>query len=143
MDSQAIFAPFAPFSTDQGLVLSDFMEVDYNELLNFREPALWNTTDLVYRSREPSVVAPTEHPEWPEHPEHQQHQQYQQQAEPSEPPEPQRYPSAEDWKKIRPVFTNLYSTEDKTLKDVKEIIERDHGFVATYVPIIVPSHSRH
>jgi hypothetical protein len=41
------------------------------------------------------------------------------------------YPTTEDWASIKPVFTKLYITEDKTLKEVQTILEQDNGFSAT------------
>ncbi|APA11329.1 hypothetical protein SS1G_11575 [Sclerotinia sclerotiorum 1980 UF-70] len=51
-------------------------------------------------------------------------------------PKPARRPaltehSAEDWERQRATFTRLYTAEDKTLKEVMEIMENEHGFRAT------------
>lgn len=51
-------------------------------------------------------------------------------------PKPARRPaltehSAEDWECQRATFTRLYIAEDKTLKEVMEIMENEHGFRAT------------
>lgn len=67
---------------------------------------LWEPISLPYRSREPSVIAP----------------------------ETLKYPSAEEWDKIKPVFTKLYSRENRTLKEVKVMLEKNHDFIATYAP---------
>lgn len=66
-------------------------------------PIEWEATALVIRSRGPSV-APSAQP---------------------------KYPTAEAWAGIKPVFTKLYIAEDKTLKEVQTILEQDHGFSAT------------
>jgi Clr5 domain len=42
-----------------------------------------------------------------------------------------QYPSSRDWENIRPIFTRLYREEGIKLKDVKIILERDYGFVAS------------
>lgn len=67
----------------------------------------WEAAGLAYQSRQPSVVAT----------------------------EPPKHPSTRDWERIRPVFTRLYSTENRPLKDVKRILEQDHRFVARYFPL--------
>jgi Clr5 domain len=96
-------------SIQHGFSVSQFLEEDYyNQLPMFEQNSPWNIASLPYRSREPSVPAPE--------------------------PSKLKRPSPQDWHNIRPVFTKLYSTEDKTLKDVKSILERDHGFVAKYTP---------
>jgi hypothetical protein len=41
--------------------------------------------------------------------------------------------SAKDWEKQRERFTQLYVTEDKTLRESMEIMERLYGFNATWV----------
>lgn len=92
--------PSTPFSMQQGFDLS-------HELPLFGPHASWNTVDLAYRSREPSVIAT----------------------------EPPKYPNHEDWESIRPVFTKLYSSENRSLKEAKRTLERDHGFIATYGPM--------
>ena len=91
-----------PCSMDS--LFGQFLEDDYNQLPLFGNNSPWNVAILPYRSREPSVAAP-------------------------EPTELKR-PSPQDWHNIRPLFTKLYSKEDRTLKDVKSMLERDHGFVA-------------
>jgi Clr5 domain len=113
----------------QGFALNQFLDEDYlelsmndlpmndpkvNELLLtdspipelpiFQNHASWAASGLAYRSREPSILVP----------------------------EPPRYPSIEEWDRIRPIVTKLYSKENRTLKKVKSMLERDHGFVATY-----------
>jgi Clr5 domain len=39
--------------------------------------------------------------------------------------------SAQDWEDQRQTFERLYVTERKKLREVMEIMERDHGFLAT------------
>lgn len=39
---------------------------------------------------------------------------------------------AEDWEARKEMISKLYWDEDKTLKEVMEIMRRDHGFNATY-----------
>jgi hypothetical protein len=102
VEAQGRYTPsFIPHGFSSSQILE---EDDYNQLLLFEHNSPWNAAVLPYRSREPSVAAP-------------------------EATELKR-PSPQDWHNIRPVFTKLYSTEDRTLKDVRSIIERDHGFVA-------------
>lgn len=43
-----------------------------------------------------------------------------------------RIPS-EEWEAKRPIITRLYQEEKRSLKDVMDILERDHHFKATYV----------
>lgn len=43
-----------------------------------------------------------------------------------------RIPSAE-WEKKRPIITKLYQEEKRPLKEVMEVLEREHGFTATCV----------
>lgn len=40
-------------------------------------------------------------------------------------------PTAQDWEEIRPIFTQLYSVENKELKAVMRILESERGFYAT------------
>jgi hypothetical protein len=40
-------------------------------------------------------------------------------------------PSAEDWKRLRPIIKGLYIDEDRTLKDVMNIMATEHGHKAT------------
>lgn len=94
----------APFPMQQGFDLNQFMGDDFHELPTFQNSTTWNVTNLAYPSREPSVVAL----------------------------EPPKYPTAQEWDKIKPVFTKLYRTENRPLREVKDILERNHGFVATY-----------
>lgn len=42
-----------------------------------------------------------------------------------------RTPSRYDWSKHKPTIKRLYIDEDKTLKEMLEIMQRDHNFVAT------------
>jgi len=96
--------PSAPFFLPQGFDVDHSPEEEeYNELPIARDHLPWNVIGLPPRSREPSVVAL----------------------------EPPKHPTVEDWDKIKPVFTKLYRTENKPLKDVQSIIEQHHGFVAT------------
>ncbi|KAF4628581.1 hypothetical protein G7Y89_g9572 [Cudoniella acicularis] len=44
----------------------------------------------------------------------------------------QRPSSAQDWEDQRTTFERLYVTENKALREVAEIMERDHGFLATH-----------
>lgn len=39
----------------------------------------------------------------------------------------------DEWETKRPIITKLYQEERKSLKEVMEILERDHGFKATCV----------
>lgn len=48
-------------------------------------------------------------------------------------PLPFRPRSSEDWQPYRPIILNLYINDQLKLKDVKEIMERDYGFVASYI----------
>ncbi|KAH8174365.1 clr5 domain-containing protein [Sarocladium implicatum] len=45
-----------------------------------------------------------------------------------------RIPS-EQWEAKRGIITQLYHEENKSLKEVMDILERDYGFSATYVPL--------
>lgn len=40
-------------------------------------------------------------------------------------------PTAEEWEQVRPIFTELYSTRDMKLDDVKEELQQKHAFYAT------------
>ena len=42
-----------------------------------------------------------------------------------------RCPSRYDWSKHMPTIKHLYIEEDKTLKEVMEIMEKEHNFIAT------------
>jgi hypothetical protein len=42
-----------------------------------------------------------------------------------------RHPNTEDWEFYRPIFTQLYRDENRTLKDVKSIMKNIYGFIAT------------
>ncbi|KAF7508934.1 hypothetical protein GJ744_008490 [Endocarpon pusillum] len=92
-----------PAFMQQALDLNQLHQNAHDTFDSLPDAPSWNETTLVYRSREPSVIA-AERP---------------------------KYPSAQDWENIKPIFTKLYSTENRTLKDVKAILEKDHGFVAT------------
>jgi tetratricopeptide (TPR) repeat protein len=48
-------------------------------------------------------------------------------------PVPSYPPSRKDWDSYRAIFTQLYQVEDKSLKVVKEVLEAQYGFKATYV----------
>lgn len=37
----------------------------------------------------------------------------------------------DDWEKHRALIIRLYSSENRTLREVNEIMERDHNFYAT------------
>jgi hypothetical protein len=39
----------------------------------------------------------------------------------------------QDWEDHRPVIVRLYSIERRSLQEVMEAMERDYGFLATYV----------
>jgi hypothetical protein len=45
--------------------------------------------------------------------------------------------SAEDWEKNRETISQLYSTENKPLEEVMNVMELQYGFKATYVLPIV------
>lgn len=42
-----------------------------------------------------------------------------------------RCPSRYDWSKHMPTIKHLYIEEDKTLKEVMGIMEKEHNFIAT------------
>jgi hypothetical protein len=42
-------------------------------------------------------------------------------------------PTAAEWEQLRLLFTRLYVEENTTLKEVRQILARDHGFHATFV----------
>lgn len=95
--------PSIESSFTQDLALEDlFGAFDEAQLPS---PITCGSPELPYRSREPSVATSFV----------------------SQP----RYPTPEKWASIRPVFTKLYITEDKTLNEVKAILERQHKFSAT------------
>lgn len=48
-----------------------------------------------------------------------------------------RIPSSE-WEKKRPIITRLYQEEKRPLKEVMEILQREHGFTATCVNAFFP-----
>lgn len=51
---------------------------------------------------------------------------------PSVPIRPRKpVPTTLDWENIRPIFTQLYSIENKELRIVKQILADEHGFHAT------------
>lgn len=39
--------------------------------------------------------------------------------------------SSDEWKRHRPLITRLYSDEGRTLKEVREQLEREYGFAPT------------
>ena len=41
--------------------------------------------------------------------------------------------TAEEWDQHRSLFTRLYVGENRTLKEIRQIFARDHGFHATFV----------
>jgi hypothetical protein len=47
--------------------------------------------------------------------------------------------STKDWDVQRPIIEHLYSTEDKNLKEVMEIMENEHEFHATYIQLLFSS----
>ncbi|OLN89783.1 hypothetical protein CCHL11_09500 [Colletotrichum chlorophyti] len=52
-------------------------------------------------------------------------------ASPGQSARPRKRVPAEVWETKRPLITRLYQEEKKSLKEVMEIMHRDHGFVAT------------
>lgn len=46
-------------------------------------------------------------------------------------PKQSKYASPEDWDTFRDVITSLYIKEDKSLRQVREYMERNHNFFAT------------
>ena len=42
-----------------------------------------------------------------------------------------KYPTRIQWLSIKAVFIQLYITEDMPLKEVRDLLERDHGFSTT------------
>jgi hypothetical protein len=49
------------------------------------------------------------------------------------PPTGTRFHTAQEWEDIRLIFTKLYQVEDRTLKDVIDILAERHDFRATCV----------
>ena len=92
-----------PVFMRQELDLNQLRQNSHSTLNSWPDVRSWNDTTLVHRSREQSVIA-AERP---------------------------KHPSAQDWENIKPIFTKLYSTENRALKEVKTILEEDHSFVAT------------
>jgi hypothetical protein len=45
-----------------------------------------------------------------------------------------RCPTTEDWESYRPILTQLYRDENRTLEEVKSIMKATYGFYATLVP---------
>ncbi|KAF7513310.1 hypothetical protein GJ744_009731 [Endocarpon pusillum] len=41
------------------------------------------------------------------------------------------YPTSRQWTDIKPIFTKLYIAEDRTLKEVQKLLERDYNFLAS------------
>lgn len=56
---------------------------------------------------------------------------------------PHGKPTNEDWEHHRAIFEQLYSAECRSLKEVKEFMERDYGFFATYVFNLFLTSSHH
>lgn len=50
------------------------------------------------------------------------------------PSRPRKRIPGEEWEAKRPIITKLYQEEKKSLKEVMDILERDHRFRATCVP---------
>lgn len=48
-------------------------------------------------------------------------------------PPPNYPPTAKDWETYRPLFTQLYSVENRTLKEVMDIFRTQYSFRATSV----------
>jgi hypothetical protein len=42
-------------------------------------------------------------------------------------------PTAEEWERHRSLFTRLYVGENRTLKEIRQILARDYDFHATFV----------
>lgn len=82
----------------------DISHSDINETTASTDHVPREASGLVYRSREPSLLAS----------------------------QATQHPNDQEWQDIKPVFERIYNTENRTLKDVKTILERDHGFVARY-----------
>ncbi|ERF72318.1 hypothetical protein EPUS_02205 [Endocarpon pusillum Z07020] len=92
-----------PAFIQQELNLNQLHQNAHDTVDSLPDAQSWNESTLVYRSREPSVIA-AERP---------------------------KYPSTQDWENIKPIFTKLYSTDNRALKDVKTILEKNYDFVAT------------
>lgn len=103
-------APGCPYSVRQ----------NSDDVPMLSDHASWVGSGLAYRSREPSVAA----------------------TQLAKPPSnsPSNSPSNEDWEKIRPVFEKLYNTENRPLKEVRRMLQRDHGFHAKYCSPARPFH---
>jgi hypothetical protein len=54
----------------------------------------------------------------------------------SRPPVPKYPPTAKDWENYRSIITQMYSVENRTLKDVMEIMKKRYTFRATYVSVV-------
>ena len=50
-------------------------------------------------------------------------------------------PNPAEWERIKPVVQHLYVVEKRLLRDVVNIIDKHHGFRATYVFRITSSRS--
>lgn len=48
-------------------------------------------------------------------------------------PTPAYPPTQQDWDNYRDIFTRLYQVEDRSLKEVKELLQQHYGFRATLV----------
>lgn len=56
---------------------------------------------------------------------------YSQQATPLEPPLSRNRPTGKDWEVHRSTITQLYSVQNKTLDEVRAIMEKEYNFFAT------------
>ena len=48
-----------------------------------------------------------------------------------------RPPSAEDWDRNWELITTLYVKDNRTLREVMQVMEKDHGFSATSAPLSI------
>lgn len=46
---------------------------------------------------------------------------------------PKKYAAPSEWESLRGVIKSLYLEQNKTLKEVRQIMAKDHGFHATQV----------
>ncbi|KAF7512262.1 hypothetical protein GJ744_001830 [Endocarpon pusillum] len=95
---------------DQAPGYPDSVGESSNNVPMLSDHASWVGSGLAYRSREPSMAA----------------------FQLAKPPinSSSNSPSNEDWEKIRPVFEKLYNTENRPLKEVRRMLQQDHGFHA-------------
>src|ERR1700753_1066543 len=47
--------------------------------------------------------------------------------------------TSEEWRRHRPLITQLYFEEGRTLKDVAEYLKREYDFAPTYVLLLSPA----